>query len=180
MEMTALVLGVLAFLIALKIKGELGLLKERLDRIEAANASSGGRAERQVQEALELHTQFLARLAAGEPLDPEQIREGRLWADADQARAIELLDQGVQVVDVRTPEETLMGILPGAVRIPVDDLPMRFGELGQKDTPTLVYCAMGARSAAAAQFLSEQGFTNVHNLDVGFGGWTGPKEIPDG
>ncbi len=86
----------------------------------------------------------------------------------------------MRVVDVRTPQETLAGVIPGAVRIPVDDLPMRFAELGRKSTPTLVYCAMGVRSAAACQFVSEQGFDALHNLEAGMSSWSGPTEIPDG
>ena len=178
MEIAALTFGLLGFLVAMKLRGELSLYKDRLARLESSGSSSRG--EREVEEALATNRNFIARLAAGETLDPEQVREGRLWGDVGQLRAIELLQAGVRVVDVRTPQETLAGVIPGAVRIPVDDLPMRFGELGRKSTPTLVYCAMGVRSAAACQFLSEQGFDTLHNLEAGFSSWSGPTEVPEG
>jgi rhodanese-related sulfurtransferase len=180
MEIIALAFGLIAFLLALKLRGELTLLRERLERLDSAGSGSGSRAERELAEGIETNRAFLARLAAGESLDPEQIREGRLWGDVAQARALELLGAGVRVLDVRTPQETLAGVLPGALRIPVDELPTRFGELGRKSTPTLVYCAMGVRSAAACQFLSEQGFATLHNLEAGFTGWSGPTEVPEG
>jgi rhodanese-related sulfurtransferase len=180
MEIAALVFGLLGLLMALKLRGDLALHKERVERLESSSAGADSMAERETQEALETLRIFVARLAAGESLDPEQVHEGRRWGDVNQARAIELLESGVRVVDVRTPEETLAGILPGAIRIPVDDLPMRFAELGNKSTPTLVYCAMGVRSAAACQFLGEQGFDTLHNLEAGMSSWSGPTEIPDG
>ena len=89
-----------------------------------------------------------------------------------------LIDRGVKVVDVRTPDETRGGVLPGAQLIPLDELEERHRELPREGKTLLVYCAAGARSAAACEFLSTQGYQGLVNLESGYGGWSGPKETP--
>jgi rhodanese-related sulfurtransferase len=42
----------------------------------------------------------------------------------------------------------------------------------------LIYCAGGGRSAAACEFLASKGYTNLHNLEGGFGAWQGPRARP--
>ncbi|MDC7235222.1 MAG: FAD-dependent oxidoreductase, partial [Spirochaetales bacterium] len=72
-------------------------------------------------------------------------------------------DNAPLVVDVRTPEEFAMGAYPGAVNIPLDEVPGRMAELGDKNRDITVYCASGARSSYAAQMMTGQGFTRVTN-----------------
>ena len=67
------------------------------------------------------------------------------------------------VVDVRTKLEFWTGHLTGAVCVPVNHMPG--GLAGRTDISTdsriLVYCASGARSAAAAAQLRAAGFRHV-------------------
>jgi NADPH-dependent 2,4-dienoyl-CoA reductase/sulfur reductase-like enzyme/rhodanese-related sulfurtransferase len=70
---------------------------------------------------------------------------------------------GRMVVDVRTPGEFAGGAIPGAVNIPVDELPSRIGELGAKDREIILYCASGARSGYAQRILAQAGFSNLVN-----------------
>lgn len=68
------------------------------------------------------------------------------------------------VVDVRTPEEFQEGAYPGAINIPVDDLMVRFEELGKNPAREIVvYCASGARSAYAQRMLMQMGYAHVKN-----------------
>ena len=67
------------------------------------------------------------------------------------------------VVDVRTTEEFRSGAFPGAVNIPLDELPRRVKELGSLSRDITLYCASGARSAYAHKLLKQMGFTNVKN-----------------
>lgn len=68
------------------------------------------------------------------------------------------------VVDVRTPGEFAHGAVPGAINIPLDELENRFNELGDNPRREItVYCASGARSSYAKQFLQMQGYANVKN-----------------
>ena len=67
------------------------------------------------------------------------------------------------IVDVRSKLEFLFGHLPNAVCIPVnhlpDDLVSRAGV--SRNSRILLYCASGARSAAATAQLKAAGFTNL-------------------
>lgn len=81
-----------------------------------------------------------------------------------RAEAHRLVEAGATLVDVRTPEEFASGHLPGALNIPVDELPRRLGELGSPEKSLVVYCRSGARSSRAERLLKERGFQNVFNL----------------
>jgi rhodanese-related sulfurtransferase len=67
------------------------------------------------------------------------------------------------VVDVRTPEEFRTGAISGAINIPLDELQKRINELGSPNREITLYCASGARSSYAQQFLKNKGFANVKN-----------------
>lgn len=73
-------------------------------------------------------------------------------------------------LDVRSPEETECGVVPGAVVIPLDELRNRLNEL-PRDKKIGVYCAVGLRGYVACRQLKQQGF-NVANLDGGYRTWT--------
>jgi phage shock protein E len=75
----------------------------------------------------------------------------------------ERIRTGAKVIDVRTEDEFADEHYEGAVNIPVGELMSRIGELGEKDTPLILYCASGARSAMAAKMLKAAGFSDVIN-----------------
>lgn len=77
---------------------------------------------------------------------------------------------GLQIVDVRNPGEVAGGVIPGAINIPVGELPARTDELDPAK-PTVVYCAGGYRSSVAASLLRERGFADVSDILGGFGAW---------
>ena len=89
------------------------------------------------------------------------------------AQAVQLAKQpGTFILDVRTPEEYAEGRLAGSVLMPVTELSLRLGDLPKdKKTPVLVYCVAGPRSQAAGRFLTEQGYTAVHELKGGITAW---------
>lgn len=88
--------------------------------------------------------------------------------------ALERYQNGKAVIlDVRTYPEWVGGHIPGAVHIPLDQLAVRYEELNP-DAETLVICAHGVRSAAAGQWLSQQGFESVINIRHGMSRWPGP------
>ena len=92
----------------------------------------------------------------------------RLTAKAFDQRASEIGD--LQIVDVRNPGEVEAGTIPGAIAIPVGQLPSRLGELDPAK-PTVVYCAGGYRSSVAASLLRQNGFVDVSDILGGFGAW---------
>ena len=100
---------------------------------------------------------------------PDQVQSAsRLTAHAFGERAREVGD--LQIVDVRNPGEAAAGMIPGAVNIPVGQLPDRVGEL-DPDAPTVVYCAGGYRSSVAASLLRQRGFGDVSDILGGFNAW---------
>jgi glyoxylase-like metal-dependent hydrolase (beta-lactamase superfamily II) len=92
----------------------------------------------------------------------------RLTATAFDERAAEISD--LQVVDVRNPGETAAGTIPGAITIPVGQLPARLGELDPAK-PTVVHCAGGYRSSVAASLLRQKGFSDVSDILGGYEAW---------
>ena len=77
----------------------------------------------------------------------------------------------LQLVDVRMSVEWEIARLDGAVLVPLQELEERLGEL-DPSRPTVVYCHVGGRSAAAARFLRGQGFERVANLTGGIHAWS--------
>ncbi len=96
----------------------------------------------------------------------QPIRE----VDLDTARA--LIAQHAPVLDVREPIEVEQGMLEGAIRIPLGELPERARtDLPADSGPIVIYCATGVRSYAAAEILRDQGWTDLVSLAPGFEGW---------
>lgn len=75
---------------------------------------------------------------------------------------MQLVAQGAQIVDVRTPQEFATAHAKGSYNIPLDQLSQRTTEL-DRTRPVVVCCASGTRSAMAKSLLERQGFTSVHN-----------------
>lgn len=76
----------------------------------------------------------------------------------------------VRVIDVRSAVEWDAGHIPGALHIPLGDLPERIASL-PVDRPLVVHCQAGARSAIAASLLSGQSPAEVVSLEGGFDAW---------
>lgn len=73
------------------------------------------------------------------------------------------------VVDVREPDEYADGHVPGALALPLMDVPERFEEIATSG-PVLVICASGGRSRRAADFLIEHGVDAI-NVTGGTRAW---------
>ncbi len=82
----------------------------------------------------------------------------------------ELVKNGAQIIDVRTPAEYNGGHIKGSKNIPLQSLNQNLGKI-KKDKPIITCCASGARSAAAKSILQNSGFTEVYNG----GGWSSLK-----
>jgi molybdopterin/thiamine biosynthesis adenylyltransferase/rhodanese-related sulfurtransferase len=76
------------------------------------------------------------------------------------------------VVDVREPDETAAGTVPGAVIIPRGLLELRIeAAVADRGRPIVVTCAAGIRSALAAATLGELGYRDVASLAGGMTAW---------
>jgi adenylyltransferase/sulfurtransferase len=74
------------------------------------------------------------------------------------------------IVDVREPAEFEICRIPGAVLIPLNQLPSRIGELDPQQEIVLL-CKVGGRSAMATAFLKRAGFSGARNLTGGILAW---------
>jgi molybdopterin/thiamine biosynthesis adenylyltransferase/rhodanese-related sulfurtransferase len=104
--------------------------------------------------------------------------------EVDPPRAAALLDGAgaPTVIDVRERDEWDEGKIPGAIHVPRGNLESRIeAAVADRDTPILLYCAAGSRSAFAAKTLGELGYTNVSSLAGGYAEWKRagfPWELP--
>ena len=82
--------------------------------------------------------------------------------------------QDYLLVDVRQPDEYAQGHIPGAILMPLGEVPARMHELPvEKDL--VFYCRSGKRSQGAAIFVSSRPYTTstVFNLTGGILSWDG-------
>lgn len=92
------------------------------------------------------------------------------------AEASELVskDKSFLILDVRTKGEFSGGHIPGAINIPVQELPNRVAEIKKHiEQPVMVYCASGGRSPGAVSILLKNDFTNIYHLSRGISSWSG-------
>ncbi len=76
----------------------------------------------------------------------------------------------VFVIDVREQWEYDEGHIPGVTLIPMNSVPSRLDEI-PKDKEVIVTCRSGNRSGQVTQFLRDQGFENIHNMEGGILAW---------
>lgn len=92
------------------------------------------------------------------------------------------------LIDVRSGEEVAEGMIPSAIHVPLEHVPVLFAdpdpyawaEVGVEDGPPakdariVFYCRSGARSGLAAAVVeADSGFTNTHNYTGSWLDWTG-------
>ena len=95
------------------------------------------------------------------------------WIEvADLQRRLAVGD-AVAIVDVRQPEEFLEppGHLPGAINVPLAELPGRIRELAARNQPIVLVCKTDRRSARGAAELLAAGLKDVAVLHGGTDGW---------
>jgi len=81
--------------------------------------------------------------------------------------------KGIQLLDVRRPEEFKEGHIKGATLANwqnEEEFKTKAAKL-DKAKPVYVYCLAGVRSNKAATWLTQQGFTKVVNLEGGIEAW---------
>jgi rhodanese-related sulfurtransferase len=94
-----------------------------------------------------------------------------LFQSAPPVDFAQLVREGANIIDVRTPGEYQGGHIPGSVNIPLNELPGKLKQL-DKSKPIITCCASGMRSGSAKSLLTANGFTEVYNG----GGWSGLKQ----
>jgi rhodanese-related sulfurtransferase len=94
----------------------------------------------------------------------EDFRETKKKMDAGEKMII---------VDVREDNEWARGHIPGAVHLGKGVIERDIEKsIPDKETPLVLYCGGGFRSALAADNLQKMGYRNVTSMDGGWRGWT--------
>ncbi len=89
-----------------------------------------------------------------------------------QAKKLIKKNSSLIILDVRTKTEYDTGHLKNAKLIPISELEERLDEL-DKNSPILVYCRRGNRSATASKILMRNEFKKIYNLKNGIENWDG-------
>jgi rhodanese-related sulfurtransferase len=115
-------------------------------------------AESRLAEVQHVTRQYLEERGALEPVDNDElvrrVREGE-----------------VTLIDVRPREEYVAGHIPGAISVPLADLPTRLGEL-RKRRDVVAYCRgpYCVMALDAVDLLRRKGF-RAHRLELGVPEW---------
>ena len=74
------------------------------------------------------------------------------------------------LLDVRTDSEYYLSRIKGSIHIPMQLVPQKIDDL-DKNKEIIVQCKSGKRSAKVCEFLLNNNFKNVKNLDGGILDW---------
>ena len=83
-------------------------------------------------------------------------------------------NKGFHLIDVRSPEEHVTGVIPGTdLNIDYRSIEQRHREIGAGlEDHIVVYCQSGRRSNIAAETLADLGYTHVYNVEGSVNAWT--------
>ena len=80
------------------------------------------------------------------------------------------LKDDAYLLDVREDDEWTAGHAPGAVHLPMREIPARVAEV-PADREVYVVCRVGGRSAQVVAFLQQNGLERAVNVDGGMQSW---------
>jgi rhodanese-related sulfurtransferase len=89
-------------------------------------------------------------------IEPEQFNEMLLHKKITESN----------IIDVRELPEWDFYHLDGTAHIPMNTIPVRLQEL-PRDQTLYIICAHGVRSAAVCNYMLQQGFTHIKNVEGG-------------
>ena len=98
-----------------------------------------------------------------------EINRGPLLGERPRARYVERLDDGDQVLDVRSPAAFALGHLPGSINVPVElkGFANRAGFILDATRPIVIVAEGGSQAAEAARLLAAVGFQRLAELAGG-------------
>lgn len=89
----------------------------------------------------------------------------------DMKKALENPSLGIEVIDVRDPDEYQIAHINGTRLIPLNTLSEHLNELAPERS-YYIHCKSGMRSMRAMEFLRRNGFQNVKNVKGGIQAWS--------
>lgn len=89
----------------------------------------------------------------------------------EMKRALDDPSLGIQIIDVREPDEYQIAHIKGVPLFPLSTLTRQFTEL-DPNRQYYIHCKSGIRSMKALHFLREQGFKYLKNVKGGIDAWS--------
>lgn len=103
------------------------------------------------------------------------IRQSNVFSSIDIKSFADKIktEQGIIILDVRTPAEFAQGSIKGSINLDVNDLNFKDKISSfDKEKSYLIYCRSGMRSVKACNIMAENGFTKMFNLLGGYQAWS--------
>ena len=124
----------------------------------------------QVDEAFMRLARIGHETATGYILMSDFTGEVRVTEQVPVSKVRELLNSGIQFVDVRRTAEYANGHARQTINLPLDKLPNEIGKLDPQK-PTYIICQSGYRSSLGTSVLENAGFSEIYNVIGGTAEW---------
>jgi len=155
----------------LKIFQMLEFINSRLSNIE----KSINKLEEKMDFSLMLQRNHMLRIKNGEEIDDQMILYARPYNDLSPKNAFQIYNNtqlDFYILDVSTKNYSGER-LEDALKIPLEELNIRYAEIPSKTTPILCISENGLRSIQAAELLVKKGYFNINNISGGYQCWPG-------
>lgn len=97
-------------------------------------------------------------------MEIEQIQPEEIKARLERGESLNM-------IDVREPEEVALGMIPGAIHIPLGQIPERLDEIEQTGE-IIIICRSGYRSERACEYMTHLGIQGLKNMEGGMLAWS--------
>ncbi len=140
----------------LKIFQMLEFINSRLNNIE----KNIGRIEEKLDFSITLQRNHLVRVKNGEEVDDNMILMGRPYNDISPQKAWSIYNNpNIDFIVLDVTSKSFKGNhLEEALRVPLEELHIRFVEIPSKTIPLLIISENGLRSIQACEILVKKGF----------------------
>ncbi len=155
----------------------LEFINSRLNNIEK-NIS---RIDEKLDFSITLQRNHLVRVKNGEEVDDNMILMGRPYNDISPQKAWSIYNNpNIDFIVLDVTSKSFKGDhLEEALRVPLEELHIRFVEIPSKTIPLLIISENGLRSIQACEILVKKGFFNINNVSGGYEYWPGKNEAND-
>lgn len=116
----------------------------------------------------------MVRIKNGERLPDDFVLNRRTYNDLSPERAMRLYEQKERdfvLLDVSSKSYRPEKELPEALKIPLEELGIRYKELVNKAVSVLIISEDGTRSILACEILNNRGYYNLNNISGGYKFW---------
>ena len=94
----------------------------------------------------------------------DRKRKGTDMENVQIYQDIDSFPENAVLIDLREEDDYAAGHIPGARRIPLGSLREEIRRIARFNTPILLYCYTGKKSAQAAELLQSRGYENARNI----------------